>query len=239
LIDPYRSAGRDFFLKAERVFFVSRRNLETTERNLVCRLPQAIIVSNPANIASLTKRDDFPDKLTLSLGCVARLDTAIKNQDMLIQALSHHSWANRDFVLNFYGSGPGEKYLKELVDHLGLRNKVKFHGHVNEVKKIWEDNQIMVLPSSSEGSPLSIIEAMYCSRPVLATDVGGNSELIDETCGFLMQGANMPNLSAALEKVWTNRHRLKSMGENAFRRIVQIHDPQSHFRIYDQIRNQP
>ena len=59
---------------------------------------------------------------------------------------------------------------------LQLKN-VHFRGHVNDIRAIWEQNHLLVLPSRYEGLPLALVEAMWCGRPAVVTDVGGNAEL--------------------------------------------------------------
>jgi L-malate glycosyltransferase len=236
LYDSLRNQGREVFKNAQNVFFVCRRNQETTERNLVCKFNNARIISNPANLTNTEKHIPFPDiEKTLSFASVARFDVEIKNQDFLIEAFSDDKWKNRNFSLNFYGQGPGENYLKELITLYGLEDKVNIHGHINDISVVWERNHVLLLPSSSEGSPLTIIEAMYCSRPVMATDVGGNAELIDEQSGFLVSGVTLRTISNTLDRIWNNKVELEKMGLNARKRIITIHNNTSHSDILNVI----
>ncbi len=234
LNDHDRELTKTFFQNAENVFFVSERNKMTTQRNLVCELKEAKVISNPAlNIDKLICISSFPDISVLKFACVARFDVDIKNQDLLIQSFSSKEWLSRDFELNLYGKGNGINYLKDLITFYNLNDKIKIHGHVSEINEVWKDNHIMILVSSAEGSPLSIIEAMYCSRPIIATNVGGNQELIDSTCGFIVQGVNIQSLTETLEYVWENKNKLKKMGENAFSKINRIHNEKSYADIYE------
>jgi glycosyltransferase involved in cell wall biosynthesis len=233
-----RSEVRSFFKGASNVFFVSNRNKITSERNLVCALKNAKIVSNPAlKIEELVKNKDFPTSQKLKIACVARFDVGLKNQDLLIQSFASESWKDRDFELSLYGKGPGEEYLSDLISFYGLNSKVKIMGHVDEISQVWKNNQCMILASSSEGSPLSIIEAMYCSRAVIATNVGGNQELIDDTCGFIIPGVNIISISETLENVWQKRSELEKMGQKSFERISMIHNPVAYKKIYEYCHN--
>ena len=223
-----------FFQKATSVFFVSDRNKITTERNLVCTLTNARVVSNPAlKIQDLIKIKDYPTSRILKFACVARFDVGLKNQDLLIQALASESWKDRDFELSFYGKGPGEQYLKDLISFYDLDDKIKLKGHVEKISDVWKNHDCMILASSSEGSPLSIIEAMYASKPIIATNVGCNHELIDSTCGFIIPGVNIESIRETLEIVWSKRDELSEMGINSYKRISKIHDPFSFKEIYN------
>lgn len=233
LNDKERAELREIFCKAVNTFFVSERNKLTTERNLICKFPNSKVISNPAkNHESSNSTAHFPSLDVLKFGCVARFDVGIKNQDMLIQVFASEQWKNREFELNLYGKGPGLKYLKELVLFYGLTDKVKFKGHVSIIEEVWMENHCMLLASSSEGSPLSIIEAMYCSRPIIATNVGGNLELIDQTCGFIIPGVDIISIANTLEEVWFKKDKLDEMGRNSYNRIQRIHNRESHKEIY-------
>lgn len=233
LNDEERLLARNFFLRAQNVFFVSKRNAQTTERNLVCTITNQFVISNPANIIRLDENISFPDTTIISFACVARFDIGIKNQDLLIEAFANVNWKYRNFRLNFYGKGNGEYYLKELVKKFNLENRVYFKGHLDNIQDIWSENHVMILSSSAEGSPLSIIEAMYCARPIVATDVAGIKELIDDTCGFVIPGINLYSVTTTLEEVWERRNELEQMGINARKKIISEHNPASDVLIYD------
>jgi glycosyltransferase involved in cell wall biosynthesis len=65
-----------------------------------------------------------------------------------------------------------------------------------------------------------IVEAMLCGRPVLATDVGGNSEIVvDGVTGFLAAAPTVGSVAQALERLWANRADLESIGKAGAKRI--------------------
>jgi glycosyltransferase involved in cell wall biosynthesis len=68
---------------------------------------------------------------------------------------------------------------------------------------MWNYHDILVIPSRHEGLPIAAVEAMMCHRPVLATDVGGNAEVIrDGETGFIAESPSLAALDRALERVW-------------------------------------
>ncbi|NYZ74257.1 glycosyltransferase family 4 protein [Candidatus Micrarchaeota archaeon] len=89
--------------------------------------------------------------------------------------------------------GTGTKKLKEkllkMQDELGLKESVEFTGEVSEAEKITllKKSHILVLPSTTEGCPLVLIEAMACSVPVVASNVGGIPEITKKN-GVLVDG---------------------------------------------------
>jgi glycosyltransferase involved in cell wall biosynthesis len=128
------------------------------------------------------------------MACVARLDCDYKGQDILLQTLSTEQWRERDFQLNFYGAGPHLEHLLQLIKLYHLQEKVGVQGYVQDIDRIWETNQILVLPSLSEGTPLALVEAMLSGRAALTTDVGDSAAyVLDGKTGFLAAVASVNN----------------------------------------------
>lgn len=213
------SADRPYLLdvirKAEAFFFVAARNLEAAERQLVYLIGNARLVSNPLNTQQRTSTA-FPKTNILRLACVARLECAFKGQDLLLQALSQGQWPTRSYTLKLFGGGPDRDYLSQLIEFYKLTDKVTIEGHVNDLDSIWRQNQVQVICSLSEGTPLSLVEAMIAGRPVLATDVGDNAKYVRTGhTGVLISAATVACISAGLEQVWENKDKLEEMGINA------------------------
>ena len=79
------------------------------------------------------------------------------------------------------------------------------------------------MPSRVEGMPLAMVEAMLCGRPVIATDVAGHSEIIEDgATGFLAKAATVDAFRSALEQAWQRRSDLQRMGKLAAQRIRQL-----------------
>ena len=149
------------------------------------------------------------------MACVGRLDPHTKGQDILLDVLASPNWAERNWRLTFCGSGPNRDIMERLVKRLKLQNRVSFAGHVS-VEKVWRDYHRLVMPSRSEAMPLAAVEAMFSGRPVVATNVGGISEMIkDGITGFLAEAAVPQSFGRALERMWEQRDRLQEMGKLA------------------------
>lgn len=215
---------RNAYRLSKKVFFVSNRSLETAKRQLCTEIPNAVIVKNPVNISSL-ERIPFPAiNDTLQLACVGNLITVHKGQDILFEALS--KWENKNWVLNLYGAGPDRSYLENLSKHLNLAGQIKFHGSVNDIRKLWEQNHALIMPSIMEGMPLALVEAMICGRICVATNVGGISEWIsDEKNGFLIPAPTVSLILETLEKAWSLRNSWSEMATAAHMHALQLYDP--------------
>lgn len=109
-----------------------------------------------------------------------------------------------------------------MLNNLAGQNKnflVKMIGNVPRDKAIGmlKNSDIFVLSTNWEGFPYSILEAMSSGLPVVATDVGGISEAIDSSCGFLIKRGDVAGMQQALVKLITDKNLRKQMGENAQR----------------------
>jgi glycosyltransferase involved in cell wall biosynthesis len=215
------------YTAARRIFCVSHRNLEHLRLQVGEPLLNAEVVRNPFNV-STGPPPAWPDESGVwRLASVARIDLAAKGQDILLQTLARPEWRDRLVELNLFGVGYDEVGLRRLAKLLHLKN-VHFRGHVNDVRAIWERNHILILPSRYEGLPLSLVEAMWCARPAVVTDVGGNAELcVDSETGFIAQVPTVPSLAYALQRAWDRRQEWRDLGQAARIRVEdQIpHDP--------------
>jgi glycosyltransferase involved in cell wall biosynthesis len=213
--DSLRQIAVDYLSRARNVAFVSGRNLRVTERQIAADLPNACVVRNPVNLTSLNPVP-YPNSDVVKMANVARLDAQCKAQDVLLQTLSGDHWKQRAWMLRFYGSGDDRSYLERLAKHYNVAGKVEFCGHVSDVRSIWADNHLLVMPSRSEGTPLALVEAMICARPSVVTDVGGNTEWIDEpSTGFIAEASSARSLNKALERAWQARNDWELIGQRA------------------------
>ncbi len=200
---------------ARKVFCVSRHNLELLECQIGEPLPNAAVIWNPITVSAGEPPAWPKEDGVWKLACVARLEPAAKGQDLLLQVLSQPQWHGRAVEVNFYGSGPCEQGLKKLANRLQLKN-IYFRGFATDLRKIWEENHLFVLPSRCEGLPLALVEAMWCARPSVVTDIGGNAEIcVDGETGFVAAAPALILLEQTLERAWDRRHEWKSMGKAA------------------------
>jgi glycosyltransferase involved in cell wall biosynthesis len=213
--DIVSSEMLEVYRAARKVFCVSRHNLRLLEDQIGESLPHAEVVWNPFNVPAEEPPLWPKENRIWKLACVARLEPAAKGQDLLFHVLSHPQWRERPVEANLYGQGPWEQNLKRLAAYLELKN-VRFHEHKLDVKQIWETNHLLVLPSRCEGLPLTLVEAMWCARPAVVTDVGGNTEVcVDGETGFVAAAPTVPLLEEAMERAWNRRADWPSIGQAA------------------------
>jgi glycosyltransferase involved in cell wall biosynthesis len=209
---------------ALRCFFVSKANLRLAEKQIGAELLNAEVVRNPFNVnfSSSAPWPYFNDDIEIRFACVGRLDPRSKGQDILLEVLAKPVWKDRRWRLSLYGNGPIKNGIERLVQRLELERRVTLAGHVSSVEDIWAENHVLVTPSRLEGLPLTMVEAMLCGRPVVATDVAGHSEILEDgVSGFLADAPTVKGLAEALERLWRRRHELKLIGEIAAKNIRQ------------------
>jgi L-malate glycosyltransferase len=148
-----------------------------------------------------------------------------KRQDLIIQAIAKLKEAGYLVRLNIVGEKPDwhtNLYMDSLyqqVDSLGISDQVTFWGWVEEPVSVLQQSDLFVLPSDTEGLPLSIIEAMAAGLPCIATRVGGIPELIeDHHTGLLISPGNVDDLVEAIKNLLDHPQLLDQMGINARKR---------------------
>jgi glycosyltransferase involved in cell wall biosynthesis len=214
--------------KSESSVFCSRRNMIEARRQFYIEPNDCHIILNPIRNRGCTAYPWPDDTGTVNFACVARLEVAWKGQDLLLDVLSQEQWKDRNWKLRLYGEGPDREYLKNLAKFYQISDRVSFVGHRENLEEIWNENHLLLLPSHGEGMPLAALEAMTAGRPVVVTDVGGNSEVIKEgASGFIAEAATLQSFSSALERAWHEKNHWMSMGQSARQTILERGDVDS------------
>ena len=145
-----------------------------------------------------------------------------------IAAFEEVASAQGDATLDVYGDGPELADLRVLVDERGLADRVTFHGHVDSETLARELAHYDVFVQHSlyrEGSPVSIVEAMACALPVVATTVGGNVDLVvDGSTGFLVPERDVSAMALAMLRLASSSALRDQMGRRARVRAVESFD---------------
>lgn len=154
------------------------------------------------------------------IGSVARF-VRLKQLDHLLTAASRLRTRN-EWELWLIGDGPVEQELRELAVNLGIDAHVQFLGFRDNIPNILGSLDIFSLCSNTEGLSMSLIESMAASLPAVASDVGGNSELILEgETGLLYPNASIESLTDALTKLIDDHKYRFDMGAAARIRAVE------------------
>jgi glycosyltransferase involved in cell wall biosynthesis len=129
--------------------------------------------------------------------CVARLHPQ-KGLEELVDAVGEVT-GRTGLHLAIAGDGPSRPALQARIDAAGLGHRVILLGERNDVPELLAGASLFVLASRFEGLPTAIIEAMMAGCPVVATDVGGNRELVVEgSTGWLVPPRDVRALAASI-----------------------------------------
>ena len=157
------------------------------------------------------------DKL---VGMVGRM-VSIKNFELLLRAAQQFLANGNSATFLLIGDGPRLKELQGLAEELGIKDKVIFTGFRDDRLEFMSILDIFVLCSHSETFPLALIEAMSLARPVIATDVGGIPEIIDDMeNGFLCPPNDEDTLAYLIDYVFRNEDHAQEVGRKAQQKVI-------------------
>jgi len=163
------------------------------------------VVPNGIDVASTKERAGQPASVDLPegrlVGLVARLE-AVKGIEYLLEAVELLAAEVSDVRLILVGDGSLEGRLKARGRELGIDDRVVFMGYLQNPLPVVAALDVYALPSLSEGLNITLLEAMALERPVVATAVGGNPELIEDMdTGLLVPPREPEALAAAIKKL--------------------------------------
>ena len=179
-------------------------------------------------IRPLTYDDDAASELRVSLGIpegdfvagtVARLDP-VKNQAMMLEAFARFLQRNPNSWLLMVGDGPDRTMLEDRARALEIEASVIFTGFVNEPVNHLALMDVFLLSSHTEGTSMTLLEAMSLGIPSLVTEVGGNPEIIQQwENGILVPSDDPGRFCDALTSLHDDRElreRLQAGAQRAF-----------------------
>ena len=148
-----------------------------------------------------------------------------KRVDDLLKALDLLQHVQPDARTVIAGDGPLRDHLEQITHAFHLDSQVRFLGHRNDIPRLMAAADLVVLPSSYEGLPNVILEAMQSRKPVVATTAPGTTEVvIDGQTGLLVPIGNPPLLARAMRDVIREPTLARRLGEAGRVRV------QTHFR---------
>ncbi len=152
----------------------------------------------------------LPDSIII--GTVGRL-VPVKNYSMMLSAAQEVIRKKKNTKFIFIGDGPERSLLEQKSRQLGIENDVFFLGMRNDIADLLNVLDIFVLTSLSEGLSNTILEAMACAKPVIATAVGDNLHLVDEgKTGYLIPSGDTQRLVSHIIDLMNDSNKLFTMG---------------------------
>lgn len=154
------------------------------------------------------------DKKDFLLICVGELNKN-KNQSTVVKAISELANVIPNIKLLLAGNGPMENELRSLVNQLNISDKIIFLGYTTELQKYINISDALITASYREGLPLNVMEAMLCSKPIIASYNRGHIELVKENVnGFLYKANDSRKLKDIISQLYNNIELRNQFGKN-------------------------
>lgn len=193
----------------------------------IVKKEKAIVIHNGIDVTKFTNIDnksDYKIKLksdedTLIIGSIGRLHHQ-KGYEYLINASKEilNKFPKVKFVL--IGDGELRNDLEISAKKNGVYNSFVFLGNQTEIPKLLAQFDLFVLPSLWEGLPIVLLEAMSAKKPIVATDVNGTAELIEnEVDGILVPPKDSDALTSALLRLLNDKRLSMKLAENGFNKV--------------------
>lgn len=206
-------------------------------------IPNGVELPPPSRLS----RDDFLAAFQLPeharvIATVARLWPQ-KNVRDVIWAADQLRVFRDDVYLLVIGDGPLRSRLEKYARQIQVTDKVRFLGERDDVPSLLGHLEVVLLASAYEGLPNAVMEAMSAGRPVVATDIAGNRDLVvhGET-GYLVPVGSVPDLAKFTNRLLDDPETARRYGEAGRRRVQSAFSVAAmidgHRRLYDELWNQ-
>lgn len=198
-------------------------------KNNKLKMSQVDVIKNgiPINkFESIQPADSFVLKEAMGItpkhqviGIVARLAVE-KDHRTLIMAFAEVVKVNANAILIIVGDGPLSLELQTLSNEWSLNQNIKFLGFRQDIAALIATFDIFALSSTSEGMSLTLLEAMAAKKPIVATDVGGNPEVVkNNVTGIIVPPKEPKKMADALSTLLSDAEKSKKFGMNGYYRV--------------------
>ncbi|WP_165796133.1 glycosyltransferase family 4 protein [Siphonobacter curvatus] len=180
---------------------------ETVFKDILTRFNiRTILINNGIDFESFQKRSKYKSINNFNLVQVSRLMHEKKGQHIAIESINIlNNLFPGVFTITFIGEGSSESYLKELTKKLNLQSQVSFLGNKNRdwIKKNLHQFDLVIQPSVYEGFGLTILEGIATKNPVIASNIDGPKEILNNFESlFLFESGNPKDLSDKIYEIY-------------------------------------
>jgi len=201
----------------DRVTFVCKSVEEQYASRLMFDTKKAEVIHNGVDTSTDCRQRAKTDETVFTV--IGRLEPE-KGHEYFLEAMEKLNGKHPNVKGMIVGEGSLEDGLRLKAKKLKLGDKVRFTGFRKDIKEILDITDVLVLPSLREGLSVVALEAMALGIPVLATEVGGNPELIrNGVTGVLVSPRDSTALASALTGILENQGLAPKLGENGYNRV--------------------
>ncbi len=205
-------------LLADRIVAVSEDSAQLCRTEVSLPSGRVSRIWNGIDLSRFTFRGPAREPVAIS---VARLSPE-KDFPTLIKAVALAAEVVPELKLKIVGDGPERPRLEQLIAELGQGSRIELLGERQDVPDLLATAGFYATATLTEGISLTLLEAMACGLPVLATHVGGNPEIVEEArTGFLVPSANVDALAAALIRMVHSQPLWPELGRQGRLRVEQ------------------
>ncbi|HOD15212.1 MAG TPA: glycosyltransferase family 4 protein [Spirochaetota bacterium] len=204
--------------RLDRVITSSREGIDELNRAFGVRKDKISVVYNGMDVEGFRNTGEKrEEKLILFVG---NTEDHKKGILFLLEALKN---LPEDIRLTIVDEGPPlKKNAFQIVQKIGVQSRVKFTGKVDQktLVSLYSRATVLVMSSLYEGFGLPAAEAMACETPVVVTKAGALPEVVDDSCGILVEPGDSRALSDAIMEIMKNKKARSRMGANGRKRAV-------------------
>ncbi|MFT5199363.1 MAG: glycosyltransferase involved in cell wall biosynthesis [Planctomycetota bacterium] len=246
-----RNWARRMTLKGSEIVVPSRRLLKIAGETW--HLPKVTLIPNGVHVPRFAPNADHRKALrsqygipenAFVVGTVAHL-RPVKRLDRMIRAcaqVSEAALAGRSLYLLLVGDGDEKQMLETLArTNMPHGGKVIFTGHLPDPAPAYSAMDALALSSASEQQPVSVLEAMAASLPILSTDVGDVRYTVSEEAVSLLVDPKLSDeqiekgLATSLEEVLSDSTLRKNLGEASLRQVKEKYSFEAMFNAYGEV----
>ena len=168
------------------------------------------------------------------VGIIANLNRSVKRVDVFLRAAAHVMKQKSGIRFVVIGDGELKAGLISYANNLGLNKSVDFIGRVSDIRQCLSKVDIGAVSSDSEGFSNAVLEFMASGIPVVATDVGGNSEIIENGInGFLVPRGDYRSLGERIVQLATESEMFLKMRANALKTVCRNYSFKQSIESYE------